>query len=784
MRKMRFIQLRVEGYDRLALSDSKAYTITPKNIHLILGTNGSGKSSLLELMTPLPPNRKDFLDNGFKEIIFEFDIDIYKIFSQDNKHTVYKNEQVELENAGLKTMIDYCKDVFNITPLLHKFMLGKLNITNMSLQERKEFITNISHVDYTYANKLYNSLKKKLRDEQAILKHLNNKVLTLKDYIVNEDEILNLNKNKDELTQILYSLYSIKENTNNIELANSNDMKRLLDKTKILLDKANNINLFTRVDELRGKLHILRNDKLKLEKEKNILSDKLFEMSKMLSSNELDSKLTNIKSEIEKLTIGRLFNVDIDKYNSYRELWSNYTSDIQTVVNKLVEDLFYIKDSTVDEINKNYDEYNTKYNNLVREIDRLETSLDALQAKERDYMSISKGICCSNCNTPIINDKLLSILDKDKQLRVKYGKELDNLKIELKILKENSIPSTEYNLYHNTINRIRELNLLQYIDTNDTIFNIYNKVNTLERDIRVYPKLIELEKEKNNILELSNSILDENTFKQTELEYDNIKMKIDLIVLEEVEVNNYIKMYDEISNNIIDIKKYLSLANKKRKQNIKTIKNDSIDLLIKDIKTEINNLNIQIDKYNHSIREESSLQIEINKSVDDIRLLELLISELSPSTGLIADSIKSFLIKYINDVNIIINSVWSYRLDVLAYDVNDLDKGITYRFPVKTIDKDNSDDINNTSESMREIISLAFRLVSLKYLGLGLYPLMIDEFGRSMDEVHLIKSYDLLENIVEESGIQMFIIAHIKTAYTRFNNAGISIISDLNLEEL
>lgn len=783
MRRLKFIQLIVVGYNRLALSDTKSYTITFKNIHLILGTNGSGKSSLLELVTPLPPNRKDFIEGGFKEIIFELDTDIYRIFSQDNKHTVYKNNELELENAGLKTMIDYCKDVFNITPLIHKFMLGKINITNMSLQERKEFITNISHVDYTYANKLYNNLKKKLRDEQAILKHLNNKVLSLKEYIINEDEIVKLNKKKDELTQVLYSLYSLKENTINSDDSHI-DIKKLLDKTNQLLIQAKDVNLYNRVDELNGKLHILRNDKLKLEKEKNILSDKLFEMSKMLSSNELESKLTNINLEIESKTIGRIFKVTEDEYSKYKDIWSQCSNDIQTILNNLLEDIFSIKDMDVDTILDNYNKHIDVYNNYKTEADRLKQLLDTLETKERDYMSISKGLCCSNCNTPIINDKLLSILDMDKKLKVKYRKELDIIENKWFIHKQNSNPINDYKLYTSGMERIRNLKLDKFINTTDSLFNIFNNLNTIERDIRVYSDVLSLENEKGKILELSNSILDENSFKQTELEYDNVKMKIELLNMEEYEILNYIKMYDTINSNIVDIKKYINNSNKKRKQNIIKIKNDSIDLLINDIKLELNNLNIQIDKYNHSIREENSLQLEISKSEEDIRLLEIVISELSPSTGLIADSIKSFLLKYINEVNSIINSVWSYRLDVLAYDVNDLDKGITYRFPVKTIEADNSDDINNTSESMREIISLAFRLISLKYLGLGLYPLMIDEFGRSMDEVHLIKSYDLLENIVEESEIQMFIIAHIKTAYTRFSNAGISIISDLNLEEL
>ena len=110
------------------------------------------------------------------------------------------------------------------------------------------------------------------------------------------------------------------------------------------------------------------------------------------------------------------------------------------------------------------------------------------------------------------------------------------------------------------------------------------------------------------------------------------------------------------------------------------------------------------------------------------------------------------------------------------------DKGITYKFPVYTRGEYNSSDISNTSESMREMINIAFRLVSLKYMGMDKFPLMIDEFGSSMDEVHLINAYDMLEEISEVNESQMFIIAHIKSCYNRFKNAGITIVSSLNMD--
>ena len=68
MKKLSILELYVSGFTRLALSSTKEFLITPNNIHSLLGTNGSGKSSLLELWTPLPPNSKDFSEDGVKRI--------------------------------------------------------------------------------------------------------------------------------------------------------------------------------------------------------------------------------------------------------------------------------------------------------------------------------------------------------------------------------------------------------------------------------------------------------------------------------------------------------------------------------------------------------------------------------------------------------------------------------------------------------------------------------------------------------------------------------------------
>lgn len=778
MYKLIILELVVIGFNRLALSDDKNYTITPRNIHLILGTNGSGKSSLFELLTPLPPNRKDFIDGGSKKITFRYADDVFIIYSQDNKHTIYKNNEAILEHGGIKQVEIYCKDNFNITPQIHKFMLGKLKMTSMSLSDRKDFITSISNIDYDYANKLYSNLKKRLRDELAISKHLNNKLLALKEYILNEDEVKGLSSKKDSINNAIYKLYEQKVTLSNPIVIDKQSISNLVYKTDDMLREAIRIDLFNNIDTLRNELAVTKSKKIELEQKRDVVSNKLFEMSKLMSSNTVETDLHNIKIRLEELTTGRLLPIDNDIISSI---------DKDTLLN-LLEGIDIIDHIDRSSIESDYKLYMDKKNKLLDDKKKLENDISTLNAKSEAYVKIPDSICCTKCNTPIVNTDFKNIVFKMYEDITTYNTRIKDIDTEVTNLCVNDgftyTPEQVFNIYNDLIYKIGILGLNKYISSNHTLKEVSRIISQIYYDYKATKEILELEKKKREILEMSNNLLDEEAFTTLELDYDNIKLLISSLNSKEIELSKSIENVSKINKNIEDIKSYLVNVDKLRKRDIKVEKNKAIDNIIIDLKTELNNVNLQLDRYNHTIREEAGIMNDLTKSLNDIKLLEIIIIELSPATGLIADSIKSFLVNYIDEVNDIINSVWSYRLDVMPYDVNDLDKGITYRFPVKAVEVDNSDDINNTSESMNEIISLAFRLVSLRYMGLELYPLMIDEFGRSMDEVHLIKSYDLLEEMVETMDTQMFVIAHIKTAYARFNNAGISIISNLNLEKM
>lgn len=778
MSKLEILELVVVGYKRLALKDDRSYVITPSNIHLILGTNGSGKSSLMELLTPLPPQTKDFIEDGYKKITFRYDGSVYEVYSTNNKHTMTRDGEPIIENAGINKMIELCYEYFKITPALHRFMLGKVSMSTMSLQYRKDFITSISNIDFDYVTNLYNNTRKKIRDNTAIVKHLSNKVLSMKEYILVDAEVDRLNKSKNDIKYLLTRLHENKHSSNpslDTDMINSLSMKidnviNYSSKLKTAMDIWN-------VD--KAKLPYIIDDKRKeLDNKKEALvdvSNKLLELSKKVDKDTANVKILEIDNELSKL---------LEDFTLDNEL--NISKDI---LHNLVGDAFTLKGSYSNDITNNLKEVNARYNSNLEILNNLKTTNDALSAKIDTYRSTIGKLNCPDCGFHFHNeavDKLIEDISKEIGSNVLKINDLNKLVVD---------DDSTIKHYNDLINRRRAiLELLEVTNINkltsyspsyeNDLHELFLYLRRVERDINNYPRIKELRTNRENILLSVDS--DDNINNKDILtnEYSKLRTIVNSI---EADINRFVgysNANERLSKDIDTIKQYLKNKHTNKINKIKDIKNQHINMIILELNNQLSTIETTLDKFSYMSKSTKEYLDEIERVKEDNRLLEILVKELSPANGLIAESIKSFLGEYIDEVNAIISKVWSYDLEILPFDVDDLDKGVTYRFPVLTRGEPNAPDINDTSESMREMINIAFRIVSLKYMGLSQFPLMIDEFGRSMDEIHLIKSYDLLERICDTQDIQMFIIAHIKACYNRFRNAGISIVSDLNLESL
>ena len=79
---MKIQSIELKGYRRLLLKNIRSITLTMTEVvQIILGTNGSGKSSLMWELTPLPPNPQAYSKQGSKRIVVSQGADTYELFT-------------------------------------------------------------------------------------------------------------------------------------------------------------------------------------------------------------------------------------------------------------------------------------------------------------------------------------------------------------------------------------------------------------------------------------------------------------------------------------------------------------------------------------------------------------------------------------------------------------------------------------------------------------------------------------------------------------------------------
>src|SRR5690606_11208435 len=114
---MKILAIELKNYNRLKLNDFNFIRIDfTESIQQILGTNGSGKTTILSSLNPLPADHKDFDKGGFKKIWISHRGSMYECisdFSHGNKHTFIKDGVILNDLGTAKVQLELVKEHFN-----------------------------------------------------------------------------------------------------------------------------------------------------------------------------------------------------------------------------------------------------------------------------------------------------------------------------------------------------------------------------------------------------------------------------------------------------------------------------------------------------------------------------------------------------------------------------------------------------------------------------------------------------------------------------------------------
>lgn len=819
-----------------------------EKIQLILGTNGCGKSSVIDHLTPLPPDANDFTKEGRKEIRIIQGNDEYvigSVFSPTTRHSFKKNNK-EMNPGGTATVQrELVKQEFDITTDKHDLIVtGSEKFTAMSPARRREWFAKMN-ANYDYALKVFADLKNKNRDYSGALSLAKKRLVVETAKIISQEEELRLTKEVDILLKELDML--MENRLPSLSLDDNEELKdryqrgmselgkislKLL-KIKIIAPYSVNVAKHDVRDEW-GELHPAQYGSVEeIEIEINKVKQKIAAKEALLNNAmRVYKELSNTIDLLKKTGTEGIHSVDqqIEELTSQQKLLANkkqldirqnnYTAvevqrNTQAIYHQLNETLAALSANPliVEEGKEPYRTYGqnaiSQYQHQLlhtkNEIAIISNEIEKLRTHKTHYEA-HKNVGKTNC--PKCHYSWVIGYDETHYQRV--CETLEKKETEKKAL-EKTISYYEQSIRNNE-EYIREYKTIYIAFKNNIVLTkiwsyiedqkwLLDSPKTINATLLKYIEECELDSE---IEECEQRIIELNKIKTAtqQQEFNNINDLISRANQEEL----YVTVY---SDDIATLQRYLQEHQLYRSQIIEALElgkriidtRNNLDKMHDDIIEDLRRTTIahcikQIQlslaskqQVLSSVKMQKALINDIEKNIEILTLQEetskLLIQELSPTKGMIAEGLLGFIHVFVAKMNLIINDLWSYPLQILDCGIISEEGAVVdykFRFMDNNQQDNSKNDVSEGSSGMRELFNLVFRLVAMEYLNLAEHPLCLDEFGKTFDAAHRINASTIVKKLIEQKNFsQLFMISHYESMFGSFTNAQMCVICETNI---
>lgn len=800
---MKIISLVLEMFSKLQVSRIKRLSINVESdTQVIIGSNGSGKSSLIHELYPYPSIKTTYGRDGSKELTLLHNGSIYKItyyvetkqhhFIKDgiNLNTNGTNEiQRELiaEHLGLdstKHQIMKCSlPICTLTPSQRKKILMELNPINISLfinrykKVHKETIAYSNNLDRLYER------QKTLMDQQ-LPKQQYDDMLKTKARLENQEKLLLMwiTKTGSTLEQFIV--------TDNVSGISSIDT--VLDRVKSLYRRLNRYRDIPRKDFVQR----LASLPVKIDMTEKEIA-------------ELDGPLENVIKELDNYE-RKLASLDDDSEDTGKELAEltkivdsfEYDVDFICLSKTEIEEAPFYIDKIKDElVNITYIEFDTilsreEYDKLSRTLLGCGDELKSLKMELCTYIQrasdakklINEYTTANNCSPndcelfqkynshvtakkaeydKCINEKDL-LTKKVEQLTTKCGN----------LSKDNDIQKSIWQHIDTVLRLLSRTNIGRYLDLTDIsstitqsplsvanlITEYVNKSNSyIEHHVRL--ARLEILKKDNEVREskmrFSADVLNGEIAKY-KLLLDNTRNKrnakiaeLSIILKDTQHLKDFSNDKDLAKQLLADVESFEDYTNIKASREYL----DKVYRILNSMLNSIRNELIEISKISNEQesligrldKEVNSIIIDLKSKYDTSMKIESALFELP------INYTKSFVNKLIETANYFIAEVMTYPMSILPIDDK---RQMDFYLPI-IVEDVILKDVSMCSDGQKTIIQLAWNLALIIELGLNDYPIYIDEITRSLDGAHSSNVVDLLTSLIDQGVTsQIFMVNH------------------------
>lgn len=787
--------------NRTALNGKDHVVIRPTSkTQLILGTNGGGKSSLLEIgFSPLPPDPSDFFPGGYWSVKFHHkgrsyhctadygDKNTYT-FSVDGGENLNKGKTITVQRELVKQYLNYDKE-------LHNFLLGisKSRFTMMDSRERQKWIAKFSANDFTFAFDRYNHYKRQANAQDKVLKYLRSELSAAKTRLMDADDIAAMRLRAKELHETLDVLIREPKSTNDPidAFAILSDLDRTIDKIGEWLGtefpSTEGVSNMTALSQLKIDCETQLNTLLG---ELNVRSQRLAECESRLeralkslqySPEDLEQSLTKYVGQLEALpalTSGLHESLLVPAGQlavALRQAVSELPSEKRTE-----GDLIGLRESKAQ---------------LEIRANRVSALLDTL-TQQADYIHKCEEVECPDCHSkfkpgikPGELEELRARIIKGEELDREHTTRLAQMEEELSDMVATVHSYQQLDAIRTTFQQ-SHVGFFAYIDQfgwKDHGKQINEKIAIYERDVKINIERSKLMKTIDNIsaalaearAEVGGLETYRSDYNQAMEAYTSLHEEIQKVKFRKQRIEGaYVKMqqWETVAQ---DCERAYESIRQDLIRYTNSLGDEMVDDLIRKTKNSLGVLEAALNENDTYEMLAKDLENKITKVAVEKDAFSLIANELCPKTGLIAEQINLQLGGILGSVNHGIDSVWGYSLNISHGDVGENE--VDYKFPM-SVEGTPRPDISAGSSSIKDIVDQMFRLTGYSAMDLSDYPLYLDELGGTFDPAHRHNLIPFLKGLIDDPRFsQVLMISHSLDGQTAFPGAEIIILDDRNI---
>lgn len=786
-----------------------------ERFHWILGSNGSGKSSIVKECTPLAFEAENFEDGGYKKTYWQVGDRILELSSHKNpkRNTHHFFEivdgiPIELNPGHTSTVYkNLVQEHFGITRETHQVATGKLRLTKMDAGSRKSLFTSLSAIDYTYALAYYKRLYTSYRDLLGSVKTDQGRLVEIKASTFNAeeekqclDEIRDLKLQVERLLELRPNVSSHAHEVRQ-RIRAVNDQIERAHRQAVNYSQANkHLYPLAPIEQLRG-LYANLQAQYQLNEQS---MDELYRKFEKLSqkANELATKSGASREELEEAREKVLASLEGISYKILSA--ETNLSPTSPVLEEAYGDYIATREHMFamdPEETSDFDRYRTTYHELfvvrnktVDNISRLRA--DIAEIKSHEHEANVECPQCSHKFNPAFSKLKLDILERDL---AREGKSLETYQEKLDEAESNVKRMDKYlrgqEHWGRLIRKYPILNDVWGAATREKLNHLDAfAIDQIFTDFRLelvkrageLTRLQEL-KTLNERIEWARKV-SEDSFLTVQAEVKEARSRLDYLQ----EQRNVLLDAMNDAKGRIELSERLRKAGeeaKEMKQNlIKLVEQDydhlereTINDLIRGIDKEITTREERL----RTIHSKNSEILRLEKMIADtegrVRALKDALQVLSPSEGLIARGLTGFINHFTGLMNAIIERIMTYEMRMPPLMPSNEDFELDFSLPIM-VKSSLVSDIGECSLGQSEIIDLAFRILYLKFKGLDGGLLSLDEFGANLDHVHQQRAYDAVRKLLTTTNFsQVLMVSHMSSTYGLMDGASVTVICPANV---